>query len=196
MAPVKRYYVPCPFCARDMRMDSPRCRACSARANLIAYNSRPLPPARDRFWQKVSIRGVNDCWEYSGYRDKWGYGHFSIRKKPILAHRFAYEDVRGPIARDFPLDHLCRNTSCVNPNHLEVVTNQENCRRGLGGQNNAIKTHCPQGHVYSEENTYRWKHGDIVSRHCKRCNRVYGANYRARKRLDASDARRRSTHQP
>lgn len=52
-------------------------------------------------------------------------------KKHVLVHRFAYEQVKGPIPEGLFIDHLCRNRGCVNPNHLEPVTNRENVMRGL-----------------------------------------------------------------
>jgi hypothetical protein len=94
----------------------------------------------------------------------------------------------GPIPDGLVLDHLCRNKLCVNPKHLEPVTNQENILRGLtplvGGYYNMAKTHCPKGHEYSPENTYyrpsRWRQ----TRVCRICNnaaaRAYHAGYRAR----------------
>ena len=67
-----------------------------------------------------------------------------------LLHRLAWEKWHGkPIPAGLELDHLCRNLVCINPNHLEVVTHAENCRRGIGvGVHNAAKTTCPRGHPY------------------------------------------------
>lgn len=80
-----------------------------------------------RFWSKV--KKTSNCWEWeTGLQH--GYGAFSIGRKSILAHRFSFELVNGDISGKF-LDHLCRNRKCVNPEHLEIVTIGENCRRGL-----------------------------------------------------------------
>ena len=73
------------------------------------------------------------------------YGTIGQKK----AHRVAYEHIKGPIPEGLVLDHLCRVTICINPNHLEPVTDLMNIRRGMG---NASKTHCPQGHPYDGEN--------------------------------------------
>lgn len=70
------------------------------------------------------------CWIWQRYKDRKGYG--IMRKNDFLlkAHRYFYEKYKKQIPKGLQLDHLCRNTSCVNPDHLEPVTNAENCRRG------------------------------------------------------------------
>lgn len=87
-----------------------------------------------------------------------------------LAHRFAYEDIVGPILEGLTIDHLCRVRHCVNPAHLEPVTHLENVRRGNGGLNQLAKTHCPKGHPYDEENTYRLP-SRPSGRYCRACRR-------------------------
>ncbi|MEU5322933.1 HNH endonuclease signature motif containing protein [Streptomyces sp. NPDC021056] len=88
----------------------------------------------------------------------------------VLAHRYAWELLREPIPAGLVIDHLCRNRRCVNPGHLEVVTLAENTRRGFGISTfNALKTHCPQGHPYSVENTYI--HPRNSARICRACAR-------------------------
>ncbi len=77
-----------------------------------------------------------------------------------------YEQLVGPIPPGLHLDHLCRNTSCVNPDHLEPVTVAENVLRGVGiTAQNAQRTHCRRGHKFTAQNTYR--HGG--KRHCRIC---------------------------
>lgn len=79
----------------------------------------------ERFWEKVDRTG--ECWVWTAYRDAKGYGHFNPYGKTVRAHRFSYALVHGSIADDVQIDHICRNTSCVNPHHLRVVTTKQNC---------------------------------------------------------------------
>jgi len=95
---------------------------------------------RNRFYSYIPWTQVPNqvtCWEWPGSKDGKGYGSFRLHRKVIMAHRCAYELWVGPIPQGLVIDHLCRNTSCVNPAHLEPVTIYENCRRGieaLGGR--------------------------------------------------------------
>jgi HNH endonuclease len=122
-----------------------------------------------RFWSKVEIKGEDECWIWKGSKARGGYGHININGKYPSAHRVAYEIVKGEIPPGMVLDHLCRNPSCVNPNHLEPVTYRENLLRGVGiTAINAAKTHCPRGHEYTEENTYISKRNQRTCRTCAR----------------------------
>ena len=123
-----------------------------------------------KFWDKIEYADhVDDeCWYWTAYKTKKGYGTFCVNYKILRAHRFSYLIHKGEIPEGFVLDHLCRNTSCVNPQHLEVVTHKENVQRGISF--NGSKTHCPQGHEYTEENTLkRQDHPNY--RDCRTCNR-------------------------
>lgn len=115
-----------------------------------------------RFWAKVEK--TETCWLWKAGTGTHGYGTFAdAGRKPVLAHRFAYEAFVGPIPDGLTIDHLCHTPLCVNPDHLEPVTQQENCRRAK-----ARLTHCPQGHPYDEANTWISKSGH---RQCRTCNR-------------------------
>lgn len=108
------------------------------------------------------------CWDWIGAATKKGYGITSRNGKRIQATRAAYELWRGPVAEGLELDHLCRRPCCINPWHLEPVTRRENLMRSTSfAAVHAAKTHCPQGHPYSEENTYVRK----GMRHCRTCHR-------------------------
>lgn len=132
----------------------------------------------ERFEEKTSVSGTG-CIEWTAAKNGNGYGRF----KPVcgqpgmaLAHRWAYEHYVGPIAPGLVIDHLCRNTSCVNPAHLEPVTQLENTRRGLG---TGSRTKCPKGHPYSGRNLYVSPDG---ARRCRECNRARSAINRLTKK--------------
>jgi hypothetical protein len=125
------------------------------------------------FWDKVDKSG--ECWVWTAANNGSGYGRFWLDGKMQYPHRVAYEMCVGPIPDGLVIDHLCRNRSCVRPDHLEPVTNAENQARGA----HAMKTHCPQGHPYDEVNTYRTKTG---RRMCRACNRDAQRRYVARMR--------------
>ena len=126
----------------------------------------------ERFVSKLSFDG---CWLWTGAVSRDGYGQFAVNRRPVLAHRWAYQFWNGPIPTKHEIDHLCRNPQCVNPSHLEAVTHRENVLRGARGR---LVTHCPKGHVYDEKNTYVDTRG---LRNCRTCGRASVAAYRHRK---------------
>lgn len=122
----------------------------------------------------VSPEPNSGCWLWMGTACPLGYGRLGFYDKSIsktrktLAHRLAYQLIVGDIPEGLELDHKCRVPSCVNPQHLEPVTHRENLRRGvqIAGSLQKAKTHCPQGHEYSPQNTMNRKRG---WRHCRTC---------------------------
>jgi hypothetical protein len=122
------------------------------------------------------------CWIWPGAKSR-GYGVKSVKGKSRVVHRIIYERLYGPVPEGMQLDHLCRNRACCNPFHLEIVTCQENLRRGpttLAAKQTAI-THCPRGHPYDEENTYVYK----GMRHCRECNREHNRQWYQRQHPSA-----------
>lgn len=140
------------------------------------------------FWSKVDKRSDDECWPWNGPRNNprsgapSGYGRIYIRRKINQAHRLSYELVHGPIPEGLVIDHLCRNPCCVNPAHLEAVSNQENVLRGTGHTaRNAVKTHCVNGHPLVGDNLIarkrKFRNYAGVERNCRQCQterkRVY-----------------------
>ena len=134
-----------------------------------------------RFWDNVNRDEANGCWIWAGGKTGWGYGGFSADSQYVPAHRYAYELIVGPIPVGLQLDHLCRNRACVNPAHMEPVTNKINSLRGVSfSAHNARATHCPQGHPYDLFNTYITPKG---KRDCRKCRGFASNQYKIRLRL-------------
>lgn len=99
------------------------------------------------------------------------YGSVRIGDKHKLAHRVSYECYIKPIPDGLTIDHLCRNSLCINPNHLEPVTMKENLLRGNGPPAlNARRLECKNGHAFTDENVYRRPDG---GRTCRKCRYLY-----------------------
>ena len=120
---------------------------------------------RDLAWliERTLPEPNSGCWLWTANISGAGYGKYKAERRSCLAHRTAYELVKGPIPTGLQIDHLCRVRCCINPDHLEAVTISVNQRRGLSPakireQHKAVamrqraKTHCPHGHEYTPEN--------------------------------------------
>lgn len=145
----------------------------------IQYSRNPDPEFSglpESVWRRIEPTGF--CWNWTGETLR-GYGRTKQLNGTKIVHRVVYEALVGPIAEGLHLDHLCRNTRCCNPDHLEPVDAAENSHRSWSpcGQNYR-KTHCAQGHEYTPENTA------LVGgwRKCRECQRRWTREYKERQR--------------
>lgn len=150
------------FMARGSQVLKGRAKYCSR----TCFDARNGSTLEQRFW--AFVEKSEACWMWTG-RVNHGYGRFRFYGNEYSAHRFSYELHKGEIPETLVIDHLCRVTLCVNPDHLEVVTNVENVMRGYSRSAvNARKTHCIRGHALDDVNTFVAPNG---SRHCRLCER-------------------------
>jgi hypothetical protein len=155
----------------------------------------------EQFMKFVSPEPNSGCWLWTGAAGGNGYGFYKAKGIGMVAHRWAYTLLRGPIPTGLELDHLCRVRYCVNPAHLEPVTRSENARRGMTGRDpgaaerlrNGIEAirrkwaavaHCSRGHAFDEINTL-WRGKDKRQRDCKECAKLRQHEFHARKRRAA-----------
>ncbi len=143
-----------------------------------------------RFHSKYEVRWETGCWVWTGGLSN-GYGRLYAGSRSVYAHRYAHELVVGPIPEGLQIDHLCRIRRCVNPAHMEPVTQAENIRRGAGYGNGLWKqgnhhmsrrSHCKAGHLFDAENTHQPDPNG--RRYCRACRR-------AKERADRKAGRRR-----
>jgi hypothetical protein len=131
-----------------------------------------------RFWSQVE-KSPDGCWLWQGAMHHNGYGRPAWQGRRTMAHRIAYTLLRGDIPEGKQLDHLCRVRRCVNPNHLEPVTQRENILRGIAPTAvNARRTACTHGHDLTPDNTYTTPDG---RRQCRVCIKARLAKHAARR---------------
>lgn len=144
--------------------------------------ARKYAPVMDRLWAKVDKDGplpawapfLGSCWLWTGGLNGRGYATIGDGGLTLYVHILTWTEANGPVPDGLELDHLCRRPTCCNPAHLEPVTHAKNMARGA----NAIKTHCPHGHEYTPENTYRLQ----GRRFCKTCAAERSRAFQARRK--------------
>lgn len=140
----------------------------------------------EKFWARIDIDGADDCWHWKPSVNTTGYGQFKFDGKMQVAHRVSYQIVVGPVPEGMYLDHTCHNVDlsckgglaclhrrCVNPAHLEPVTNLENIRRGRAGLYLAERDECVNGHSLVDPSNVRLAThyaGGTIYRKCMSCS--------------------------
>jgi len=122
---------------------------------------------------RIEPEPISGCWLWSAGLGSGGYGSLYVDRRNVRAHRYVYEFFRGAIPPGLVIDHLCRVRSCVNPAHLEVVTDRENILRGEGLSAQWFRSEvCRFGHR-------DWKTSE-GKRKCRTCANQRNAEYRRR----------------
>jgi hypothetical protein len=136
-----------------------------------------------RYSRFVQFSQYDECWYWTGCVTKAGTGYGLVQprgEKLQGAHRWFFRMSKGEIPKGMHLDHLCRHSTCVNPEHLEIVTPRENTMRGIGPSAiNVTKTNCPKGHLYAGDNLYVTSEG---FRQCKECVRQRSREWQRKNR--------------
>lgn len=165
-------------CSKPVRVQ--RFGWCSTHYSRYRRHGDPLARVRhivgtveERVWFHTDRRGPDECWEWLGHK-RDGYGRLRVGDRLVPAYRLTYELLVGPIPEGLEPDHLCRNTGCVNPSHLEPVPHVINVRRGRAGAHMKARTHCPWDHEYTPENTYVYR----GLRSCRTCGSYAGKKLR------------------
>lgn len=170
--------------AKSLRSGSSKSCGCLQKELL---NDRSID-ADSRFWSKVNKNGpipeyrseLGSCWIWTAAQDGRGYGafHFGDRNSVIKAYRYSYQTQVGRIPTNMQLDHKCRVTLCVNPDHLELVTQKENIQRGVMDRRKGM---CVKGlHEMLGKNVY--VNPKTGKTRCVACRDEYRHRYYAEKR--------------
>jgi hypothetical protein len=141
----------------------------------VTYRPEALPA---RVAEKVRIDPLSGCWTWIASTTTNGYGQIKDGpNRTVRSHRLVYEALVGSIPTGLFCDHLCGNRRCVNPAHIELVTNAENIRRG-----SERRTHCKHGHALTGGNVRITKTKKALERICNACRAMYKRRARLKKK--------------
>jgi hypothetical protein len=132
-----------------------------------------------RYRKRIQIDPTTGCWLWQGAKTSKGRGCVLLHGQTVTTHKLFFILFIGPIPDGFEVHHKCNVAHCCNPEHLVLKTRLEHRRlhpdrRSFNGE----KTHCLNGHPFSEQNTYVWG----GSRGCKLCRKERSASlYQSRK---------------
>lgn len=141
--------------------------------------------ADERFFARVA-QIPNGCWLWTGGKSGVGYGQFWFDGRLRPAHRWSYERFVGPVPENLTVHHTCEVKACVNPEHLQPLTQRDNVMASDGpARRNSLKTHCSAGHLLVPPNMYKNKYGWRV---CRACHRRWGLEAYARRKKTRSSS--------
>jgi len=130
----------------------------------------------------LCVEAPSGCWEWTGYRDRNGYGQLRVGSSTMQAYRASYMVFKGvDLSSELVVDHLCRNHGCVNPMHLDAVSNWTNQARGMTKTARGLnRTQCRRGHPWIEENIVQRGNGYY---RCRLCHAQDEKARRARRKI-------------
>lgn len=145
-----------------------------------------------KIFKKIYINPKSDCWEWLGYKNTAGYGRYHVAHKPAYTHRMMYAWIYGPIptgrGRNVPVvDHICKNKSCCNPAHLQLIPNIKNIESGNGlSVIESKQTHCIRGHLLPPSKGF----GNGKRRNCPQCQAIRQRKYYSKHKHEINLIRR------
>lgn len=157
-------------------------RETASESRPIQYDEAPCPSPR--------LKGP--CHVFRGHKSKLGYGQLNVNGRLTGSHRLAWVQKHGPIPEGLYIDHMCRNPSCCNVDHLRLVTPRVNALENNDSfaAINARKTHCPKGHEYTPKNTIVRERGAKTGRECRICYNAYRTELKRRRKERLQHAER------